>query len=159
MVKRAKEIPGDYLEKAVAMDRAMGEEGEGPCQRRLAELPLISLCWGAYAEGSPGVHTLVSILAACRVRTMALQGKDPSPHQLGLEVSVIRRRLSTAAVRANCSLLLQRAGQIGEGCGLAAKRRSWQRREERRMFMEREADWLVAASGQELVRRGRFWGR
>ena len=159
VVKRAKEIPGDYLEKAVAMDRAMGEEGEGPCQRRLAELPLLSLCWGAYAEGSPGVHTLVSILAACRVRTMALQGKDPSPHQLGLEVSVIRRRLSTAAVRANCSLLLQRAGQIGEGCGLAAKRRSWQRREERRMFMEREADWLVATSGQELVRRGRFWGR
>ena len=57
----------------------MGEEGEGPCQRRLAELPLLSLCWGAYAEGSPGVHILVSILAACRVRTMALQGEDHGP--------------------------------------------------------------------------------
>ena len=102
---------------------------------------------------------MVSILAACRVRTMALQSKDPSPHQLGLEVGVIRCRLKTAAVQANCSLLLQRAGQIGEGCGLAAKRRSWQRREERRMFMEREADWLVAISEQELVRRGRYWGR
>ena len=78
---------------------------------------------------------------------------------LGLEVAVIRRRFSTAAVRANCTLLLQRAGQIGEGCGLATKRRSWQRREERRMFMEREADWLIATSGQELVRRGRYWGR
>ena len=66
---RAKEIPGEYLAKAVAMDRAMGEEGEGPCQRRLAELPLLSLCWGAYSEGSPGVHILISILAACRVRS------------------------------------------------------------------------------------------
>ena len=27
------------------------------------------------------------------------------------------------------------------------------------MLMEREADWLVATSGQELVRRGRFWGQ
>ena len=30
----------------------MGEEGEGPCQRRLAELPLLGLCWGAYRPGS-----------------------------------------------------------------------------------------------------------
>ena len=43
--------------------------------------------------------------------------------------------------------------------GLAAKRRSWQRKEERRMFLEREADWLIATSVQELVRRGRYWGR
>ena len=106
----------------------------------------MALCWGAYGEGSPGVHVLVSLLAACRVRSLALQGKD-------------RRRLSTAAIRANNVLLLQRAGQIGEGSGLASKRRSWQRREERRMLMEREADWLVATSCQELLRRGRFRGR
>ena len=62
------------------MDQAMGvEEGEeGPCQRRLAELPLITLCWGAYGEGSSGVHTLVTLLATCRVRTLALQGEPPS---------------------------------------------------------------------------------
>ena len=72
---------------------------------------------------------------------------------------MIRKRLSTAAVRANSSLLLQRAGQIREGCGLAAKRRSWQRREEHRMRLEREANWLVTMSGQEIVRRGRLWGR
>ena len=35
---------------------------------------------------------------------------------------------------------------------LAAKRRSWQRREEHRMR-------LVTTSGQEIVRRGRVWGR
>ena len=77
---------------------------------------LQSLCWGAHGEGSPGVHTLVVILAACRIRTMTMQGKNPSPHQLGLEVGTIRKRLSLAAVRANSTLLLQRAGPIGD-CG------------------------------------------
>ena len=72
--KRAKEVPGAYLPKAVAMDRAMEAEGEGPCQRRLAELPLLALCWGAYGEGSTGVHVLVSLLAAWpyRARTHRL---------------------------------------------------------------------------------------
>ena len=125
------------------MIRAWGVEGEGHCQRRLAELPLLALSWGAYGEGSTGLHVLVSLLAACKVRSLAFQGKDHSPHQLGLEVAVIRRRLSTVAIRANNVLLLQWADQIGEGSGLASKRWSWQRREERRMLMEREADWLV----------------
>ena len=61
--RRAVDIPVDYKRKAAKMDQAMGvEEGEeGPCQRRLAELPLITLCWGAYREGSSGVHTLVTL--------------------------------------------------------------------------------------------------
>ena len=66
--RRAVGIPADYKMKASKMDQAMGVE-EGPCQRRLAELPLIMLCWGAYGEGSSGVHTLVTLLATCRVRT------------------------------------------------------------------------------------------
>ena len=75
------------------MDSAMGIVGGGPCQRRLAELPLISLCWGAYGEGSTGVQTLVTLLATCRVRTLALHGETPSPQQMGLEVKAIRHRL------------------------------------------------------------------
>ena len=70
------EVPGGGL----------GEEGEGPCQRRLAELPLLGLCWGAYGEGSPGVHVWVSLLAACRVRSLALQGKDPSSPATCLDI-------------------------------------------------------------------------
>ena len=48
------------------MDAAMGVPvgEEGPCQRRLAELPIITLCWGAYGEGSSGVHLLVTLLAS-----------------------------------------------------------------------------------------------
>ena len=63
------------------------------------------------------------------------------------------------AVRAANSVLLARMGQIGEGSGLAAKRRRWQKMEERRMQLQQEGDWLVASTGREVVRRGRFWGR
>ena len=157
--KRAKEVPGDYRDKAVAMDQALGVQGEGPCQRRLSELPLLALCWGAYGEGSPDVHTLISLLAACRVRHLNLQGRSPGPEQMGLEVTKIRRRLSTAAVRAANTVLLARIGQVGEGSGLASKRRAWQKMEERHMMLQQEGDWLVASTGQEVVRRGRFWGR
>jgi hypothetical protein len=157
--KRAKEVPGEYRDKAAEMDTALGVQGEGPCQRRLAELPLMALCWGAYGEGSPDVHTLISLIATCRVRHLALQGRTPGPHQMGLEVSTIRRRLSTAAVRAANTTLLARMGQVGEGSSLAGKRRAWQRMEERAMQLQQEGDWLVTTTGREVVQRGRFWGR
>ena len=62
-------------------------------------------------------------------------------------------------VRAANTVLLVRMGQIGEGSGLAGKRRAWQKLEERHMTLQQEGDWLVASTGREVVRRGRFWGR
>ena len=154
---RAAGVPTEYRGKAATMDASMGAASEGPCQRRLAELPLIPLCWGAYGEGSTGVHTMVTLLATCRVRTLALRGEPPSAQQMGLEVTAMRRRLSTAAVRGANTVLLARMSQVGEGSGIASKRRQWQRREERLMEHAREADWLVHCSGQEIVKRGQVW--
>ena len=71
--------------------------------------------------------------------TLALRGEPPSVQQMGLEVSAIRRRLSTAAVRAANTVLIARLSQVGEGSGLASRRRQWQRREERAMEHGREA--------------------
>ena len=160
MDRRAADIPADYRRKAAKMDAALGVEvGEGPCLRRLSELPLMTLCWGAYGEGSAGVHDLVALLASCRVRTLALRGEPPSPRQMGLEVSNIRRRLSTAAIRAANTVLVARMSQVGEGSGLASKRREWQRRKEKAMEHSREADWLVHTTGREIVRRGQVWGK
>ena len=157
---RAAEIPAEYRRKAANMDRLItGVEGPGPCQRRLDELPLLSLAWGALGEGSSDVHTLVTLLATCRVRTLALRGEPPSSQQMGLEVTAMRRRLSTAAIRASNTVLVARLSQVGEGSGLAGRRREWQRREERAMAHGREADWEVHTTGRELVRRGRFWGK
>ena len=53
---------------------------------------------------------------------LALLGKEPSPHQLGLDVGVIRKRLSTAAVRANSTLHLHSVGQIWKDCRHVTKR-------------------------------------
>ena len=78
---------------------------------------------------------------------------------MGIDVAKVRRRLSLAAVRANNTVLLARLGQVGEGSGLARRRRAWQMREEGQVVRQREADWLVAAEEKEIVRSGRCWGR
>ena len=103
------------------------------------------------------MHRLVAVLAECRVRTLTLRGESPGPHQLGLETTVMRRRLSSAAVRAANSCLIGRLSQIGEGGGMAGRRREQQRQEEWEMSLQREADWVSRMAGQEIVRRGRFW--
>ena len=158
--KRAGKIQAEYQGKAATMDAAMGVVGEGPCQRRLAEFPpVLQLCFGALSECSQDVHSLVAVLAACRVRTLSLRGVPPSSRQMGLEVGRIRQRISLAMVRANQMVLLARLGMVGDGSAMSGRRRSWQRVEEQRMRMAREADWLAATTGQQLIQRGRFWGR
>ena len=151
-------IPGYYVRKAAKMDRLIcEEERDGPCSRRLEQFGLLKLVWGAFGEASEDVHRLVAVLAECRVRTLTLRGDTPGPHQLGLETTVIRRRLSSAAVKAANSCLIGRLSQIGEGGGLAGKRRQQQRQEEWEMSLQKEADWVSRMAGKEIVRRGRFW--
>ena len=126
--RRAGRIPQEYRSKAIRMDSEGGAQGtEGPCQRRLAEFKILRLVWGALGEGSQDVHSLVTVLAESRIRTLVSRGERPGPHQYGLEVSLIRRRISSAALRTNNNCLLQRVSQIGEGSGMAAKRRELQR--------------------------------
>ena len=48
---------------------------------------------------------------------------------------------------------------MGEGSGLASKRREWQRREEWAIAHSREADWIVHSTGKEIARRGQVWGQ
>jgi len=156
--RRAKKIPQEYKNKAIKMDNEGGAQGsEGPCQRRLAEYKLMRLVWGALGEGSQDVHSLVAILAENRVRTLTNRGERPGPHQYGLEVSLIRRRLSATALRANSNCLLHRVSQIGEGSGMAAKRRELQRQEEQVMASQEESERIARTTGQEIVGRGMFW--
>ena len=48
-------------------------------------------------------------------------------------------------------MLLARLGQVGKGSAVAGRKRNWQRREERRMKLQRKADLLA---GLELVPEG-----
>ena len=80
------------------MRRAMSE--------KIIRISIIDLVFGAYEEGSAGVHNLLSL---------QLRGKVQSQYQMVTEVSAIKRKLSLAAVRANNTVLLARLGQVGEG--------------------------------------------
>ena len=70
--------------------------------------------------------------------------------------SYLRRRLSSAVMRANVKCLLERLLQVGEGQGQAGKRRQWARREEERARLDREAQWHERVTGKNLSRRGDF---
>ena len=144
------------------MDAMRGEEeGRGAVTRRLGEFgEVMALCFGGYGEGSSDVHGLIDTLARSRVRKAQLQtGKAPEKNAVGAEVTLIQRRLSTAVIRANQSLLLSRLSHVGDGAGGASRRRQWIRKEEINMRRMREANWQVETSGKELVRKGMFWLR
>ena len=68
----------------------------------------------------------------------------------------LRRRLSSAVMRANVKCLLERLVLVGEGQGQAGRRREWARREEEQARMEREAHWLETVTGRNISRRGDF---
>ena len=84
------------------------------------------------------------------------QGTLEAACELGQVTGYLRRRLSTAVVRANVRCLLERMVLVGEGVGQAGKRRMWARQEEDRARLEREAQWLTRTTGHNLVRRGDF---
>ena len=66
----------------------------------------------------------------------------------------LRRRLSSAVMRANIQCLLERLMLVGEGQGQAGKRRQWARREEERARLDRMAAWQERVTGRNLSRRG-----
>ena len=116
--RRTAWIQVEYRDKAARMDEAMGKErGRGPVSRRLEEFKqVIDLCFGGYGEASDSVHKLVEVLAKFRVKSLSLAtGWALDTKQLGLEMSLIRRRLSTAVIRTNQTLLLSCLGQVGDG--------------------------------------------
>ena len=161
MHRRSVAVPGEYAAKARAMDLELGVDVTstvGPVSRRLQEVgPVISLCFGGFAEVSEGVHELVKTLAQERLKKEGLAlGRQGSDGRLGQITGQIRRRLSQATVRANMDCMLARLSMVGDGVSEASKRRNWQRREEDLMRREREASWRAVITGHSTVRRGRF---
>ena len=120
---------------------------------------VLPLCFGGYGEGSEEVHNLISSLADARLKKVGLQrGRAGSDQELAIINSQLRRRISSATIRANYTLLLERMAQVGAGAGRAETRREWVRAEEERMKRDREAQWLARVRGVGLVHKGRFFG-
>ena len=116
-------------------------------ERRLDEFgELLVLCFGAWGEGSEGVHQLVQTIAEARLKYQGLQlGRPGSEEELGVLVGQVRRRLSLVAVKLH---------QVGPGNAQLAKKRSWAIQEDLRMARERGAQWLRRVEGVHTLRRG-----
>ena len=156
---RAAQLPGEYRRGALKVDREMGhQDGTGPTLRKLQSYPaVLDLVFGAYGETSDGVKKLLEKLAESRLQSQGLRSGSPEANkELAMVTSYLRRRLSSAVMRANTKCLLERLVMVGEGQGQAGKRRQWARREEERARLDREAQWHERVTGKNLSRRGDF---
>ena len=158
--RRSRRIQAEYEAGARRGDVLAGAlPGQGRVSQRLAELgPVWDLTTGGYFEGSEGVHKLIKEMgdAWCKKHLLAT-GRPPGDGEKSMTTGLLRRRLSTAIVKANLSVLLGRTSMMGDGARMARGRRQWGRMEEMKAKNEREAAWRAATTGREVVRRGQFW--
>ena len=152
-------LQAEYRRKARKVDQdILGADSQdrGPVERRLDEFgKLLGLCFGAWGEGSEGVHHLIQTLAESRLKFQGLQrGRLGSDAELGKLVGQVRRRISLAAVKAQVECLLAKVHQVGPGNSQLAKRREWAVREDERMKKERGAQWIRRVVGVQTMRRG-----
>lgn len=108
---------------------------------------------GRHGRASQDVHTVIGFLGQCRVITVKLRGERPVPHKLGKEITSIRRRLSNAAVKVANNGLLGEISKVGEDIGIPAKTRELHRQKEALMRYQKEADWAVKITEQEIIER------
>ena len=156
---RAVRIGGEYQRTATKVDQELGfADLGGPTLRKLQSFPpVLDLVFGAYGECSDGVKSMLDSFGESRLRTLGLaKGTPEALKELGQVTGYLRRRLSTAVIRANVRCLLERMLLVGEGVGQAGRRRQWARQEEEKARWEREGQWLARLTGRNLARRGDF---
>ena len=159
VVIRSAQLPGEYRREALKVDRELGfPDGQGPTLRKLQSYPpVLDLCFGAFGESSDGVKRLLDVMAESRLQSLGLRkGSLEAAKEIGLVTGFLRRRLSSAVIKANVRCLLERLVLVGEGRGQADKRRQWARLEEAKARMDREAQWQARITGRNLARRGDF---
>ena len=119
---------------------------------------VLDITTGGYFEGSDGLHKLIKIMGdSWSKKQLLATGRPPGDGQLSATIGLLRKRLSTAIVKANISMLLNRSSMIGEGAKLARGRREWTKLEERRIRDERQAAWRADTTGKAVIRKGHFW--
>ena len=115
--------------------------------------------FGAFGEASEAVHSLIDYLATSRVRVAGPQrgrkGVERSKEgERSLVVGQIRRKLSVAAVKAQCSSLLGRLEVMGPGVSAAAGRRREALERVRNWGTEREMYCRAIRQSHNIVRKG-----
>ena len=159
--RRDLDIAREYRDNARAADLKHYDTPSGPITARLANIGPIGTCsFGRLAECSDFVQSLIPVMAKARVAKQNLawgRGEEEDKAHLSQETAYLRRRLSSAAVCCFGQRLTSRMCQVGQGAMAAAGRRQVWGREEERARLDRQAAWLAKVTGQDIVRKGRFW--
>ena len=125
--RRAGAIPSEYASKARKVDRdycgTVGSE-TGPVAQRLVALgPVKGLVFGAFSEGSPDVHRLLSALSQSGARRHSrYMGADEDTAR-GALAWLLKRRWALTAAREAARLTLSRLDLVGTGASAASGRR------------------------------------
>ena len=88
-----------------------------PLQQMIFELgPVWDLTTGGHFEGSDGLHKLVQAMgdAWCKKELLAT-GRPPGEGEKSSTIGLLRRRMSTAIVKGNISILLNMTSMKGDG--------------------------------------------
>ena len=161
--KRANDLHDEYVGKAKKADQLHGgvqPDQVGRVESKLLSFPKVEgVVFGNWGEASEATHKLVDFLATSRARVAEPQsgkrGKTLTEEGVkALAVGYIRRRLSVAAVKAQCHSLLGRVEGLGPGAVTAAGRRRRAQEQERLWARERRAHQISARQGYNIIRRG-----
>jgi len=131
VARRARAIPGEYADKAKALDAQFcgvprGADSIGPVLHKLLSYGRMRcLVFGAYGEGSADAHELVAQLAACRgARDWARLGCRSPSDAVALLARHLYRSWGLAVVRAQACLRLGGLAHVGPGASAATGRRA-----------------------------------
>ena len=160
--KRAEVIHQEYVEKARSADQLYGGVApgtQGPVERKLLTFDQVQgVVFGNFGEGSEAVHRLVDALATSRVRVAGPQrgrkGIRSEEGERSVVVGQIRRKLSLAAIKAQCSSLLGRLESLGPGSSAAAGRRREALGLARKWDRELEEYNRSVLQGRNVLRKG-----
>jgi hypothetical protein len=159
--RRELTIVKEYEKAAKDNDQKYFKTDNGPITQRLGQIgPIFPAPFVRYGETGDQVHKLVAVMANARVARQNIawgRGEDIEKPCLSMETAYIRQRLSSAIVTCFGHRLVSRMSQEGNGAVSAADRRQQWGREEQQARVMRNAAWLATVSGQDIVRRGRFW--
>ena len=150
--RRARALPHEYEAKLSKLDQQLHGTANGvrgPLVSHLNSFPCLQgLVVGIFGEASTDLHRLIGFLAACRGKYVSEStGMATSEGEKAQILGQIRRKLSTAFIRANALCTIHRVGKVCPGSREAAKRRGWAAREEEIMRQERRAYWGAFLGG------------
>ena len=112
---------------------------------------------GVFGEVSGDLHKYIQYLAEARLAKVGLQrGQQGGADEMGIIVGQVRRKVSTAVVRAQVDALIARLHMAGEGGVTASKRRARTERKEVEMDRERKAVFFSRVRGYGPKRHGRI---